>query len=458
MTTWYIDPTWTGAANGTFSEPFNAWGSTVWWVNGDTYLQKEGTTVSSTVTVFNNGPYFLGTYNATDGSVCTDTSRRAKIVVVDGKALALGTIGASRKDITIDNLECRGGPGTTTFREGISGAAAAKDTDVNITIRRCKVDGNYGISLSGAKITVEDCEIGGYNNPLLLLSTKCFARRNAIAPGAMGYDGVWDGITVDLSGGLTPDFIEVSDNVVTAIRGSTKQGIYLYAGGGPSPTPSGSVLVERNTVNGIFNQSIYCSFANARIRYNTTARSSSGNPLNDESRHFTIIANGCLLEGNVGYGAPLSRAIGLNATSGTTQILNNTFVDCESGLSAPTGTHTVIMKNNSFTRSLRTFQAESAMRFVNKLSTVTLTVENNHYYWPNGDFYAELSTGVNPNWATWLATYEPTARTGDAELDDNFVPSATSPLYQTGEFVGYSLDAAGRLRNNTPSIGAMEAV
>jgi len=57
----YIDPTRGVNGTGTFADPYNTWGTAGWWVPNTGYLQKADTTHPNQITVYNNGPYYLGT-------------------------------------------------------------------------------------------------------------------------------------------------------------------------------------------------------------------------------------------------------------------------------------------------------------------------------------------------------------------------------------------------------------
>lgn len=457
----YIDPTLPINGDGSFLTPYNVWGTAAWWVEGDTYLQKEGTTYNGTATVFNNGPYVIGTYDATTGDQITDNSRHAKIFNPTGRGLALGTLAVGgRNNITVDNLICIGEVGPTSFREGISGTnATGPDLALNIVIQRCVVDGNYGIQLRGKGIVIRDCRIGGYNDGLVLLSTGAIVENNTVAAFPTN-DGTWDGITFDLYSTVgTPDTIIVRNNRVTH-PGSYKQGIYLYAGPATAAaTTVGTIIIEDNYVDG-FNQGIYCAFSNAQIRRNIVKNAYDPGYVNGESggdaRAFTVIADNCKITNNIAIESPYARFISLTATSGTTEIINNTVINLESGVGATTGTHTVTMENNLFIRTPQTIQPDSSMRFVNKIGTVTLNANHNHYYWPNGSFQAEVSSGVNPTWAEWLSTYETTATTGEVSFESNWELKSNSSLKYAGIFSRPRRDAYGKQMNIPPSVGAVE--
>jgi hypothetical protein len=453
MTTHYIDPTSPTNGAGTFADPYNAWGITSWWVPGDTYLQKEGTTYTSAVVVYNNGPYYIGTYNAFDGAILQTKTRRAKIIPGDARPLALGTMG-TRQNITVDSLELIGPRTSTTLREGISNTAAAIDTYVGVTVRRCKLDGNYGAQIKGAGILFEDCEVLGTSDGLVLQSSNQTVRRCSVVQPANA-DDTWDGISCVVTGAVAVSWLLVENNTISASR-SWKQGVYVYAGGGTATAPTGPVVIQNNMITG-FNQNIYSACDGTRVLNNELidAKYYLDQP-NGDSRHITLIANNCEVRGNLARSAPWAKFLALTCTSGTTLVHNNTGIELGMGISAPTGTHTVQAYNNVLSRAPQAGRTAANTRLINLLSTVTLTASNNRYYWPDGSIEFLVGGTTYTDWASYQAARDATSLFENPALGTTYSPSKSSSLYRGGRHVSYNLDRNGYVRWDPPTIGAHE--
>jgi hypothetical protein len=441
-----IDPTAAVNGNGdSIATPYNTWGSGAWWVPGNIYLQKEGTTyvgtvaVNNTITIDQANPVVLGTYDAATGAQIKDNTRHAKIRPTSGHGINLGT----RAWVTVDNLDTAGGDRTQSANDGIAGTSAAGNTAHNLTIIRCIADGRYGIGLSGANDYVGYCTIYGRADGLSSNGTDFVAEHNTIIANDID-TATYDGIT-HIDSGLSATRVLIRHNTVVDYAGSVKQGIYLNS----NETPSGIVEVSDNTIFG-FTQCIVSLTPGARILRNRITKPIRTGPGGDAEGAITISAANCIVSDNLLYEVA-GRALTVGNVSGTT-VTGNTAHNVASGWVFNSGTNTATLKNNVCYR-----KAGSVENLLTRISTITLTRSNNLYFAPDGGAMFNEGGVTKDTFAAYQAAANESGALGvDPLLTGGYRPADGSPLLGAGVHIAYSRDMNGVQRRNPPSIGAFD--
>ncbi len=147
--TFYINPDYTGTIqNGSQENPFKSWNSVVW-NNGNTYLQKAGTTctISGSLTITSKNGITLGSY---------DTGAKPKIISTGGTSTKVIDI-TSCFGMTITGLEIASASGQVTAGILIDGNGSA-----NNLIEQCIVrDVQWGIRIltTSAGNRILNCEV-----------------------------------------------------------------------------------------------------------------------------------------------------------------------------------------------------------------------------------------------------------------------------------------------------------
>lgn len=483
----YINPTfsingdgttWTQAGSPGGVGAFNAVGTGVFggtldlthfWKDSTVYLLAAETTYASAITVYNCIGAELGTYDPSDGSRIQDNTRHAKVTSSSGQCVNLGTAGASRNSFTVDNIDMRALARTTSsgFNYGFACSAAAHNTEVNVTIRRCIADGYVAITGSGAGFIVEDTAIGGYSDGLSLITTRARAERCSLLDlpiDATSYDSITFQ-TVDAN--TVESYIARNNNLLSA-RYSSKQGVYFYNGNIlATHRPTGVMLIEGNIISNR-NQCILSQFGAVTVRRNKILRAYEPNYLDGsggDPRAITLLGSDNWVVGNAIEQSPFARGISLGNEAGTNYVLNNQFDGIESGLSDYSGApaRNTVCRNNRFTRSLKTDAVPNADRwFLNTSSQVTLTVSGNQFYAPDLDDANETALfkigGTDKTQAQYISTVEPGAVVTAPQVDSDYRLTTGAPTIWAGTHTGYMLDKDGRMFNNPPSIGAYEYV
>ena len=474
----YIDPTRGVNGTGTFADPYNTWGTAGWWVPNTGYLQKADTTHPNQITVYNNGPYYLGTYDPLTGNPIRDNTRHAKVRSSVGgqRAVALGTLNpAGRNNISIDNMDLRGPRISTVFSEGVSGTSPTNDAQTNIQIRRCILDGNYAAQISGAGILIEDCVAYGWDSSLVLASSNVRVRRNRclhiIDAGApkVAYDPEWDSIVINLAIGALPGELYVEDNYCDG-AGTLKQGIHInYMGAGAEPTRGGIVIIRNNRLKHA-RQAIYSDLSNALIENNRISDVYTvpgftyldPNYVAGSSACINLTASNATVRGNVALGNVADGSMFVAAAAaGETIFEHNSGIGVRCGpyfASDGGGAVAATMRNNLIVRA-PVLLPVGQTRLTTINSNVTLSASKNHYHWVDGSptFQANF---VDYDMAGWQASVEPTAQSGDPMIDDSGAPQVGSPLILAGAqgVLGGSADIRRTTRWAPPSIGALEYV
>lgn len=463
----YIDPTHGVNGTGTFADPYNTWGVTNWWVPNTGYLQKAGTTYGAQIVVYNNGPYFIGTYDSLTGNPIRDNAQHAMVRPVSGRALALGTMDtAGRNNISVDNLDLRAPRLNIGFTEGIANTAALATTPLNVQIRRCILDGKYGAQLKGAGLLIEDCIVNGFDSGLNLQSTDLRIRRNRVVRLKNGdvpyvdYDPLWGGITNLLTTGVAPGNLYYEDNYVDG-DGSAKEAIHMmYDVGMPAPATTGVIVVRGNKLKGYF-QPIYCAYSGALIENNDFDDVFAAPDIPPEYVKpfaISILASNCTVRGNRIRNSPTARFLNLAGATGSTLVEHNSAIGVKDGIyetNAVTA-YNLIVRNNLITRApLVGLESNSQMLWVKTI--VNLTAQNNHYDWADGDPLF-TANGFNGSFAAYKSAVEPTAQSGAPMIDDNGAPLPLSPLIESGSqgVLTGSRDVERTTRWAPPSIGALE--
>lgn len=474
----YIDPTRGVNGTGTFADPYNTWGTAGWWVPNTGYLQKAGTTYPNQIVVYNNGPYYLGTYDPLTGNPIRDNTRHAMVRSLVGgqRALMLGTLNpAGRNNISIENMDLRGPRISTAFSEGVSGTSPTNDAQTNIQIRRCILDGNCAVQISGAGILIEDCLAYGWDSGLVLASSNVRVRRNKcihiIDPGApkVGYDPEWDSIVVNLAVGAVPGELYIENNDCNG-AGTLKQGIHInYMGTGREPTLGGRVFIRGNKI-AHSRQAIYSDLSNALIENNhiSDVYTVPGftyldpNYVDGSSACISLTASNATVRGNVALGNVADGTMFVAAASvGETIFEHNSGIGVRCGpyfASDGGGAVTATMRNNLIVRAPVLLPAEKT-RLVTVGSSVTFSASKNHYHWADGSPTYQVNF-VDYDFAGYKTACEPTAQSGDPMIGSNGAPQTGSPLILAGSqgVLTGSRDVERTTRWAPPSIGALEYV
>lgn len=437
---------------------------THFWKDSTVYLLVAEETYPYQVVVYNCIGAELGTYDGQSGARIQDGTRHAKVVSASGQAINLGTVGASRNNFTVDNIDMRAAARTTSsgFNYGFSCSAAAHSTEVNVAIRRCIADGYVAITGSGAGFIVEDTVIGGYSDGLSLSTTRARAERCSLLDLPIDYT-TYDSITFQTVDANTVESYVAKDNNLLSARYSNKQGVYFYNGNTlATHPPTGVMLIENNVISDR-NQCILSQFGGVVVRRNKILRAYDATYLDGsggDPRAISLWGSNNIVIANVVSESPYARGLSLGNQAGTNYVLSNQFDGIESGISdyAGTTTRTTIAMNNRLTRSLKTAAVPNSDRwFLSTVSQVTLTVGGNQFYAPDLDAVAETAlfviAGTNKTQTDYLAT-EPGARFDAPWLDGDYRLLSGAPTRGAGKHAGYILDRDGRLMPNPPNIGA----
>lgn len=473
----YIDPTRGVNGTGTFADPYNTWGTGGWWVENTGYLQKAETEHPAKITVYNSGPYFLGTYDPMTGAVIRDNTRHAKVRPPAGsRALDIGTLVSNGRDnISVDNMDLRALRLNTSFTDGISGNAPTVNTPINIQVRRCILDGKYAAAIQGAGILFEDNLGYGYDSCFNMSSANMRFFRNRcihiIDPGEpkVGYDPEWDSIISNFPVGGTPDEIYIEDNYMDG-AGTLKQGIHLmYNPGGAEPTGGGRVIIRGNKIVHT-RQPIYSGLSNVLIENNEFSEVytlpgfewlNAGYVLGS-GVCISLLASNCTVRGNIALGNVVDAIlVSVSGVAGSdTLIEHNSGIGVRSGVYVGNlgGASTVRLRNNYIRRS-PVLVAPTSTRLVTIAPNVALNANNNHYAWDDGSPTYQVNL-VDYDFAGYKTACEPTAQSGDPMIDDSGAPQVGSPLILAGAqgVLGGSADIRRTTRWAPPSIGALEYV
>lgn len=413
----YIDPASPTNGDGSLANPYNAWGTLAWWQPGLGYLQKAESQYNAEIVVYGAGPYYIGAYDPATGQPIRDNTRHARVRPVSGRALSLGTMGRGvRDDISVDNLDLRAPRTIAAYTEGIANTASTPDTRLNVQVRRCLLDGRYGAQLKGAGLLFEDCTVNGFDGGLSLQSTWFRVSGcdviHIVDPGTpfVDYDPEWGGITNTLAETDVPDSVIV-ENCTVYGAGSWKQCVHLMAGGGPAPRSLGEVRISGNNFSS-YRQPIYCSMSDAVIENNdfTEVFLPPGAPTPPIAGWaISLVANNCTVRNNTMNASPTARFVNIAATGGTTRIEGNIVRGVREGIAAKSGTHTVVMRNNTITRAALDGTAEDDASLLWILSTITLDVSGSKFGWTDGS-PVFTSGGAVRTFAQFQAQVDPTAQ------------------------------------------------
>jgi hypothetical protein len=197
MTTYYIDPTWTGTESGTEAEPFTTFAQAdAVYIDGDTVLFQGGTTINEEVKNRRN--------NATYGSYGT-----GRATIAGDGVNASGWEQNGKTGTTVENLNITGGLNQAVFN--VNGAH-------DFTIRNCTIFDapKYGlVSQDSNNVVVEDVEVYGTVQQGMRLEgdpsgnftglevRRCYVHDNAKNEGE---DDNWDGCFV--GAGMTGFIVE----------------------------------------------------------------------------------------------------------------------------------------------------------------------------------------------------------------------------------------------------------
>lgn len=417
QTTIYIDPSYTGTTqNGSIQNPYKSWNS-VSWVNGNTYLQKSGTTFNTT-----GGLNISSRNNITIGSYGSGTKPR---IISSGDATVKAINITSCYNMRISGIEVASTTGQIVSAVLISGTGSANNLIENCVLR----DAQWGVRIltTSPGNRIINCEI--YNTQddgiyikdtpdieiaycnIYNVNLKYFVNPDQnyspgdniqIASTNSHYFNIHHNTLDHSSTGNKFCFIAWGNNYSGVIEYNTIIGnvaqnvscIYL------SPT-TGNVIVRYNEISG-GNYGIYAYVSNFQVYYNSFISNKIG---------ICVLNNYHMLaENNVFYNntnTAISALSGSNVTS-----KNNIFFISGSGKSYSTN-GTLVSNNN-------VFNVQSS-GFINGHSTLSA--------WRSASGQDMNSIVGNPQFVN------PAAR--------NFAIQPNSPCINAGVTCGYQQDFFG---------------
>jgi hypothetical protein len=485
----YINPTFSVSGDGTqpyqAGSPggvgaFNAWGTGVYagtldlthfWKDSTAYLQCAGTTYSAEVVVYTCKNVDFGSYDSVTGNKTRDKAKRAIIDPGYGShksSINLSTTSAAaRNNYLIENMDLRGDRDTagSTAAAGVRSYCADYTEYSGIQIIGCRLDGYKGTSICGTGILCYDNDVAGWRGCFETFSTSYSIIGNRLIDTEI-YSLGTDTIVSDLSNTYSLNGVYIIDNDLVRVNyHAPKQGVYLTAASGTAflAAASGPVIIRGNRFGGV-KQAILMHSDNAVIVGNEFLNIYDPADPNRESagtvsRIFTIGRGGAIIRGNRSHSSPTATVFTQadSTGTGTTLIEGNVFDGIYSGINDPySGTRTINLRRNIFTRSSITAAPTESNAFIRTLSGVTVNAQDNQYWstLPDSDTSLFLQGFVAQTRAQYKAANEPTARFDKPQLDQNFRSLPGAPTIGAGTHQGYLLDADGRLMPNPPSIGA----
>ena len=262
MATIYIDPTRGTNGTGTFADPRNTWTSLTF-VAGNTYLQKAGTTFTSSatqaifvgVTGTSGNRITIGSYDPVTGA---PTTEKAKIV---GGTRYGVQCGSGVGYVTIQDLDISGVGIASNTNFGITWVAASDSTDVSNYALRCDIhdliagspNDTNGISTRGANNIVADCNFWNIPNDAIYgRGQNWIVERNRVWN--INTDGLNQADAFQCLGDCTG--LIIRDNYFDASNGEGKQVVLLGQTTGTSHTIENNILIgPPNAQQGIFSDS-----------------------------------------------------------------------------------------------------------------------------------------------------------------------------------------------------------
>ncbi len=420
----YIDPTNTASnQNGSITNPYNAW-SKVTFTNGDTYLQKRGTTytTNSTISISNKSNITLGSYGtgpdakmvaSGTGYYFINITSSSNVIVADLEITSSGSWksgviiqGANSANNLVDNCLIH------NVEWGVRILTTSAGNKVmNSTIHNIGDDGIYVKDASSIEIGF--CNIYDVNKKFLINPDQSYSAGDGIQLASTNnlYFNIHDNIIDHSSMGNKFCIIAWGGNFSGIIENNTLIGTPSTSGIYISPTTN-TVTVRYNTIKNS-NYGIYSYASVLDAYYNIFSGNRSG---------INILPSYSLnARNNVFYN---NTNTGVSATSNTSVTLKNNIFHISSGAKAINAQGTISSNNNIFN------QEQSG--FINGNSTLSA--------WKNSSGNDAASLVGNPNFSS------PTS--GDFHLQSNSI------AINKGANVNLSRDFFG---GSVPQSGAPDA-
>ena len=440
QSTYYIDPSYSGAtSNGSLATPYKTWNG-VAITNGNTYLQKRGTTFQSSA-----GIAITSKNNVTIGSY--GSGERPKLSYTgSGHAVRI----ESSSNCTVKDFDVNGN-GNAISLVYISGTSATYTN--NITVNNCNLYnahnsnnggfGVYGFNNTGLKILYTDIHNVALDGMYLKFEPNIeigycniydVNRRYFINPNESSSSG--DGIQLD--GNYTG--FHIHHTIFDRTNGAgNKYSLILNSAPGLSDNATG--ILEYNTFinSGNVNSAILIERGNGIItRYNTFKGSTQGIRLGGVNTKNNLIHNNlfynCTNGVGIGYAYPSA-----GPCTGT-KVYNNVFYHV-------TNYHIWVDRTNVVTRGNIHYRTSDAGVALYNYGGGSWTISNNCY--GTAATAGTPGTGTNPQIGNPLFV-NPSAY--DFHLQSN------SPCIDKGINVALPFDIEGNaiFKGSAPDIGAYE--
>lgn len=482
LTKAYINPTFAINGNGTLmteaatpggAGAFNAWGTgtttgvgdlTHFWCHNRQYMQCAETDYPVGIVVYPVHSIYIGTYDPATGNAIQDNTRHASVTrSTIGIVLDIGSISASRYDVTVDNMDLISLTREDTSSFAITFSAVPVTMYAGVVVRRCTLDGYKAVASSGTHNVVDQCVLGGYRGRVAVNSTWIEVTNCTILD--LPIDVVHDMIALNA---LTVDPVEwvfIANNDLRKTIPTWKQGIYLYSGGATNRASIGPVIIQNNYVNNA-QQLILTWVDNTIIRGNHLSvcyDPTSVDPLQSSARAITLNGKNSLIEFNNFSDMPLAMCVALPSISGSVDtIRNNTGTDFLAVLSATSSPfdHTVNHYNNVWKRFKRTAPITNENYFIRFVSASTILNSHHNMYYSDAPNPAELQfliSFVGQDFPTYQAANEPTATFVQPGINENHKPlNSSSNVIGQGVYYANVYDSAGVAFWIPPAQGAYE--
>jgi len=418
--TYYLDPDWAGATNGTEVEPFNAVSQFLAVdLAGDSLLFKRGTTYTGTITLTLNdqtlGAYGTGAKPIIDGN---DSSH----------CINLG----STTGWTVENLDVRDCNSRGIYApNGFTETATSNGTVDGNSVSEMLTASNNGVGIvvygTGVTITnnsVTDTDSDGiYHQGINSTISGNTVTRS-------GMSGAQDGDSIHVGSGS--DNVTIEDNYLDHTTSLEKQGI--AANGTNHKIRDNIVLFMVNPGTSQENNGIYSDASGTIIERNWISGARRGVRINANS--IKVRSNIIVSAQDAGIDWDSSATTGI-------EIVNNTlFGGAGHGIdNVQTTGSSITVSNNSISGFTGT-----GLKLTNKTG---ITESNNNAYNNGTNFSVSGGEAASDTQSDPLYAGGPNPTTAEG-----FKPFATSPLCGAGYPTPAKYDYANKRLGNPPNIGA----
>ncbi|MDY0344764.1 MAG: hypothetical protein RBR28_14405, partial [Lentimicrobium sp.] len=297
----YIDPSYTGSTqNGAMSTPYKSWTS-VTFSNGNSYLQKKGTTYNSSSQIFINSKtnVIIGAYGTGDKAKFSYT----------GSGYAFRVENSSY--CTIQDFEVDGNINANSL---VYVAGTSSNYSNNIKIQNCHLHNAHNTNTAGFGV------LGWYNNNLKLLNTEIHN---------VAIDGLYLAYNINLEVGYC-NIYDLNRRYFVNTNQSASSGDGIQLDGNYDGFHIHHTIIDRsngagNKHNLILNSLGSSNNATGILEYNTFIT-----PGNVTSAVSIVRGNGIITRYNTFKGS--TGALRLGADSKNNLVHNNLFYNCSYGV------------------------------------------------------------------------------------------------------------------------------